>query len=84
MIRTPLRPLARILDARAQGMNPKGIERENLRKQAIAKAQAEDAADIPAITGGAEDAEKAEQAAIDAAVVAGLNKKVERQLAARN
>ena len=54
------------------------------RTQAIAKAQAEDAADIPAITGGAEDAEKAEQAAIDAAVVAGLNKKVERQLAARN
>lgn len=31
MIRTPLRPLARILDARAQGVNPKGIERENLR-----------------------------------------------------
>ena len=60
------------------------IERDNLRKQAIAKAQVEDAADIPAITGGAEDAEKAEQAAIDAAVVAGLNKKVERQLAARN
>ena len=31
MIRTPLRPLPRILDARAQGMNPQGIERENLR-----------------------------------------------------
>ena len=60
------------------------VERDNYRKQAIAKAQAEDAADIPAITGGAEDAEKAEQAAIDAAVVAGLNAKVERQLAARN
>ncbi len=31
MIRIPLRPLARILDARAQGMNPDRIERENLR-----------------------------------------------------
>lgn len=31
MIRTPLRPLARILDARAQGENPQHIERENLR-----------------------------------------------------
>jgi len=29
--RTPLRPLARILDARAQGVNPLTIERENLR-----------------------------------------------------
>ena len=31
MIRTPLRPLARILNARAQGENPDAIERENLR-----------------------------------------------------
>jgi cell division protein FtsI (penicillin-binding protein 3) len=29
MIRTPLRPLARILDARAKGENPDAIEREN-------------------------------------------------------
>ena len=31
MIRTPLRPLARILEARALGENPDAIERENLR-----------------------------------------------------
>ncbi|WP_136441158.1 peptidoglycan D,D-transpeptidase FtsI family protein [Pacificoceanicola onchidii] len=31
MIRTPLRPLARILDAREKGENPDAIERENLR-----------------------------------------------------
>ncbi|MDF2140209.1 penicillin-binding protein 2 [Paenirhodobacter sp. CAU 1674] len=31
MIRTPLRPLARILDARARGVNPDTIERENIR-----------------------------------------------------
>lgn len=31
MIRTPLRPLARILSARQQGVNPDVIERENLR-----------------------------------------------------
>ena len=31
MIRTPLRPLARILHARATGANPDAIERENLR-----------------------------------------------------
>lgn len=31
MIRTPLRPLARILQARAQGQNPDLIEHENLR-----------------------------------------------------
>ncbi|MEM6308441.1 MAG: penicillin-binding protein 2 [Pseudomonadota bacterium] len=31
MIRTPLRPLARILDARQRGENPKEIERENTR-----------------------------------------------------
>lgn len=31
MIRTPLRPLARILQARAQGENPDAIERENIR-----------------------------------------------------
>ncbi len=31
MIRTPLRPLARILEARAKGENPEAIERENLR-----------------------------------------------------
>lgn len=31
MTRTPLRPLARILHARAQGQNPDTIERENLR-----------------------------------------------------
>ncbi len=31
MIRTPLRPLARILDARAKGQNPDAIERENKR-----------------------------------------------------
>ncbi|THD73307.1 penicillin-binding protein 2 [Thalassobius vesicularis] len=31
MIRTPLRPLARILDARTKGENPDAIERENIR-----------------------------------------------------
>ena len=31
MIRTPLRPLARILQARQQGENPDAIERENIR-----------------------------------------------------
>jgi cell division protein FtsI (penicillin-binding protein 3) len=31
MIRTPLRPLARILDARNNGENPDAIERENIR-----------------------------------------------------
>ena len=31
MIRTPLRPLARILDARNKGENPDAIERENIR-----------------------------------------------------
>ena len=31
MIRTPLRPLARILSARARGENPDSIERENIR-----------------------------------------------------
>ncbi len=31
MIRTPLRPLARILEARERGENPDAIERENLR-----------------------------------------------------
>ncbi|MCU4652870.1 penicillin-binding protein 2 [Roseibacterium sp. SDUM158016] len=31
MIRTPLRPLARVLDARQKGENPDAIERENLR-----------------------------------------------------
>ncbi|MCC1491520.1 penicillin-binding protein 2 [Cognatishimia sp. F0-27] len=31
MIRTPLRPLARILEAREKGENPDAIERENLR-----------------------------------------------------
>jgi cell division protein FtsI (penicillin-binding protein 3) len=31
MIRTPLRPLARILEARARGENPDAIERENIR-----------------------------------------------------
>ena len=31
MIRTPLRPLARILHARATGANPDAIERDNLR-----------------------------------------------------
>ena len=33
MTRIPLRPLARILDARARGENPKVIERENIRKR---------------------------------------------------
>ena len=33
MIRTPLRPLARILDARERGENPDAIERENLRER---------------------------------------------------
>lgn len=33
MIRTPLRPLARILSARAKGENPDAIERENLRRR---------------------------------------------------
>jgi cell division protein FtsI (penicillin-binding protein 3) len=31
MIRTPLRPLARILAARRKGENPDAIERENVR-----------------------------------------------------
>ncbi|WP_375691411.1 peptidoglycan D,D-transpeptidase FtsI family protein [Pseudooceanicola sp. LIPI14-2-Ac024] len=31
MIRTPLRPLARVIEARARGENPDAIERENLR-----------------------------------------------------
>ena len=31
MIRTPLRPLARILEARQKGENPDAIERENKR-----------------------------------------------------
>ncbi|HBM62101.1 MAG TPA: cell division protein FtsI, partial [Citreicella sp.] len=31
MTRTPLRPLARILEARRRGENPDAIERENLR-----------------------------------------------------
>lgn len=33
MIRTPLRPLARILDARSKGENPDAIERENIRRR---------------------------------------------------
>ena len=33
MTRTPLRPLARILDARARGENPKAIEREYIRQR---------------------------------------------------
>ena len=33
MIRTPLRPLARILPARAKGENPDAIERENIRRR---------------------------------------------------
>ncbi len=33
MIRTPLRPLARILEARAKGENPDRIERENIRQR---------------------------------------------------
>ena len=33
MIRIPLRPLARILSARARGENPETIERENLRRR---------------------------------------------------
>ncbi|WP_171209803.1 MULTISPECIES: penicillin-binding protein 2 [unclassified Ruegeria] len=33
MTRTPLRPLARILEARAKGENPKAIERENIRQR---------------------------------------------------
>lgn len=33
MIRTPLRPLARILSARSRGENPDTIERENLRQR---------------------------------------------------
>ena len=33
MIRTPLRPLARILKARAKGENPDVIERENIRRR---------------------------------------------------
>ncbi|MFC6686771.1 peptidoglycan D,D-transpeptidase FtsI family protein [Jhaorihella thermophila] len=33
MIRTPLRPLARILTARARGENPDAIERENIRRR---------------------------------------------------
>lgn len=34
MIRTPLRPLARVLSARAKGENPDHIERENIRLRA--------------------------------------------------
>jgi len=34
VIRTPLRPLARILQARARGENPDAIERENIRARA--------------------------------------------------
>ncbi len=46
MIRTPLRPLARILPARVRGENPDAIERENIRRrheemQARARARAE-------------------------------------------
>ncbi len=46
MIRTPLRPLARILPARAKGENPDAIERENIRRrqeemQVKARARAE-------------------------------------------
>ncbi|MEX0286434.1 MAG: peptidoglycan D,D-transpeptidase FtsI family protein [Paracoccaceae bacterium] len=46
MIRTPLRPLARILPARAKGENPDAIERENIRRrheemQTKARARAE-------------------------------------------
>ena len=33
MTRTPLRPLARVLEARAKGENPKVIERENIRQR---------------------------------------------------
>jgi cell division protein FtsI (penicillin-binding protein 3) len=33
MIRTPLRPLARILHARATGGSPEAIERDNLRER---------------------------------------------------
>ena len=33
MTRVPLRPLARILEARAKGENPDLIERENLRQR---------------------------------------------------
>ena len=33
MIRTPLRPLARILQARARGENPDAIERDNIRRR---------------------------------------------------
>ncbi len=33
MIRMPLRPLARVLDARARGENPDAIERENIRRR---------------------------------------------------
>ncbi|MBI6629893.1 peptidoglycan D,D-transpeptidase FtsI family protein [Pontibaca salina] len=33
MIRTPLRPLARIISARDKGENPKAIERENIRRR---------------------------------------------------
>lgn len=36
MTRTPLRPLARILEARAKGENPDAIERENIRLRAEA------------------------------------------------
>lgn len=36
MIRTPLRPLARILSARAKGENPDAIERENIRIRHVA------------------------------------------------
>lgn len=37
MIRTPLRPLARVLSARSNGENPDSIERENLRLRAEAQ-----------------------------------------------
>lgn len=45
MIRTPLRPLARILDARRKGQNPDAIERENIR---IRHEQMRDAARVRA------------------------------------
>ena len=40
MIRTPLRPLARVLSARARGENPDTIERENLRARREATSDA--------------------------------------------
>ena len=70
MIRTPLRPLARILQARDRGENPDAIERENIRvrheemrdksRQLLRDFYRELGDDIPIISvGGIDSAEEA-------------------------